>query len=116
VASTTVRFVADSTSREQIYSALSDETRAVTVRLDDQGVAEDAFPLAVTGDVLATLKSVNALVLGGDFWIDADGLFQPVYATWHYDGQAPPESIELARQTLREPWVSEDWYVSFVWR
>ena len=108
--------MAASISREQIYAALSDETRAVTVRLDEQNIAGDAYPLAVTGDVLAASTAVDALVLDGDFWVSADGLFQPAYANWHYDGQAPPESIDLARQTLGEPWVSEDWYVSFVWR
>ena len=88
----------------------------MAVRLDDQPIAEDAFPLDATGEVLATLETVNALVLGGDFWVHVDGQFQPVYASWHYDGPDPFESFELARRTLDEPWVSEEWYVSFVWR
>jgi hypothetical protein len=108
--------MSDPISREQIYSALPAETRAVAVRLDAQNIAEDVFPLAIAGVVLAALKTVNALVLGGDFWVNVDGLFQPVHANWHYDGQVRSESIEMARRTLGEPWVSEDWYVSFVWR
>lgn len=87
----------------------------MAVRLDDQGIFEDAYPVAVASAVLDTLNSADALILGGDFWILEEGHFQPVYASWHFDDQDRTESVNIARQTFREPWVSPDWYVSFVW-
>lgn len=107
-------------TRNELWDHLPDDVRSSAFRLDEQPqvmkIHEDAFPIKSTEAVLVALADANVVVLGGDFWHREQGDFGPVYANWHYDGTSPADSVDLARRTLREPWVSGSWYVTFVWR
>ena len=79
-----------SLDRDAVWSALPEEVRAKGARLDDQNVAEDAYPVGVADEVVTVLRAASAVILGGDFWVrEADGF--------------TPTNFELVLQRWRVP-------------
>jgi hypothetical protein len=82
--------------------------------LIDNGLSEAVLPVAVADAALELFSQQRWRVLGGDVYhLTAEGMFEPTYENWFYEGKSVEESIGIAHNFI-DRLTGQSMFVVFV--